>query len=163
MDHRLLGQDRQALRHQVRVLLHAQQGKGTELVFLAKRGAPEHVEHLQLHSVRGRAQRGQIAHRVQHLLPALSGQPEDHMDHHRKAEGLYPGIALLEHLQRIATADPPGAVLVDGLQAQLQPHGLDPLQPAQHGQNVLPQTVRPGAQGQSHDLLPGEGVSIQGL
>ena len=64
---------------------------------------------------------------------------------------------LLKTGQRIATPDISGRILMDRLKSQLHPHWFDPVQGVKKLQHIISQTVRPGSDGQCHDIRMGDG------
>ena len=67
--------------------------------------------------------------------------------------GLQPVEGILVDGEGVAPADGSGGILMDGLQPQLHPHGLDPVEPSQERHHLIGQAVRPGTDGEAHDLL----------
>ena len=78
VDHHLRGQEGDGVDHQIQVLLQGEDGKGLCLVEAAQICAPQDVEELELHPVRRQVAHGPDG--VQHHLPALPGNSQDHMD-----------------------------------------------------------------------------------
>ena len=96
---------------------------------------------------------GQVIDGREHHLPRLPGQSQDHMDDNREPCGLQAAQGILVDMQVIAPPDIPGRLRMDGLQPQLHPHGLHPVQLFQQRHHLLRKAVRPGADGQGHDRL----------
>ena len=104
---------------------------------------------------------GQIPDRIQHVLPALAGQSQDHMNDDLRTDPLQVPDRLLKDGEGIAPVDRCRRPFVDGLQTQLHPDRLHLIQVPQHVQDLRRQTVRPRPQGQGHNLRPPHRLHIQ--
>ena len=88
-----------------------------------------------------------------HHFPCFPGKPQNDVGHHLDPGFLQPVHRIEIHACGIAPADVPGSGLVDGLQPQLHGDGLDLVQPGEQRDHILPQAVRPGTDGQPHNVL----------
>ena len=81
------------------------------------------------------------------------------MDNGFQAVGPQPCQCVLKAGQGIAAADKGGGILVDGLEAQLDPHGFDLVQAGEQMHNLIGQAVRTCGYGENPDLGMPDGSS----
>ena len=102
-----------------------------------------------------------VGGRLPDHLRALARQTDDHVHDHLKPGGLEPPYRIVKYRQRVATADIPGCLRVDGLKPQLHPDGLNPVEPGEKIDDLFTQTVRSGAYGQGDYFLTGNGGGVK--
>ena len=93
-------------------------------------------------------------------IEELSGQVVGFSDDGRgiQDEGL-----MREAMQRIAAVYPFGGSFMDGLEPQLHPDRLDPVQAVEHLEHLRPQTVRPRSDGEGADIRMAERFAADDL
>ena len=119
------------------------------------------MQQLQLDAVDPRPKRCDIPHRCQHILCCFPRQSQDQMHDDGDAGGFQLPDCFRKHPQGIASPEIVGGALMDRLQPELHPDRLDPVQIREHLHDLSVQAVRPGGDGQDHDLRPPDDFRIE--
>ncbi len=140
------------------VFFQRQAGKLPGQIVGSEIGALQHMEQVKFDAVRAGFHRrpgGFYGH-----LGSFPGKAKDHV-------GDYVDICRLQMLYGIeidlvfiSPADIADGFRVDGLQSQLHGHGLYAVDFLQKGNHVVPEAVRSGADGKTHDFFRLYGIKI---
>ena len=142
---------------QIQVFLHGRKGKGAAGMNVRKICTLQNMEQLQLDALDILA--CQITDGSKHFLTAFTGKAKDHMDNGLQMVGPQPFQCVFKAGQGIAPADAGSRILVDGLEAQLDPHGFDLIQPGEKMNNLTGQAVRTRGYGENPDQGMPDGSS----
>ena len=115
----------------------------------------ENVKELELYSVETGAEAGQPGDGFQHIFPGLPGQPEDDVNNDSDFALFEAFVGIFEDRECVAPVESMSGAFMDGLETQLYPDRLYTVQVGEHVEDLIRQTVRPGADGDCGNLRKG--------
>lgn len=116
-------EDAHTVDNEVEIFLHREDGKWVIFIKRAEIRAPQDMEKLELDSLNVLS--AEPGDGLKHVLTALSGESEDHVDDDFKTAGAEASKRVLKAGERITAPNKVGAFFVDCLKPKLNPDGLD--------------------------------------
>ena len=155
MDDGLRREHFQRCHDEIRVLFQCEERKRVSFILFCHLRAFENVQELELYSVETGAEAGQPGDGFQHIFPGLPGQPEDDVNNDSDFALFEAFVGIFEDRECVAPVESMSGAFMDGLETQLYPDRLYTVQVGEHVEDLIRQTVRPGADGDCGNLRKG--------